>query len=416
MTLPIRARLTLWYSVMLTIILVAFAAGVYAFVGAEERGAVDRILRERAESFANALSDEQGEPGAITEIAKQYARGEGDVLVYDSGGNLVFSSPRHLLQNAPAHPTAGTFTLGNARYIAAPAGKFLFVSAESLAGRDHALDRLRRALLALIPIAILFAALCGYFLADRSLKPLDAAHLALERSLQQQKQLLADTSHELRTPVTIIRSEAEVTLSREREAPDYRRSLEVIHAESSHLTNLIEGVLLLARAGEQQGAIEMSTVQLAEIVDDCVRAMQRVAQSRQISLTCTTDGAMPLHGSGELLRRMLLNLVDNAIKFCDAGGWVCIDARRDSASYIVRIADNGRGIPAQVQDKIFDRFFRADDARAHNAERDTGGAGLGLPIAQWIARAHGGELRLLRSSPSGSVFEVQLPINLAAAS
>jgi signal transduction histidine kinase len=407
MKMPIRAQLTLWYTVVLTIILAAFAAGVYLFVAEEERAAVDRILRERAESFANALSDESGEQpsdSAMREVAERFARDD-DIIIYDSTAKLVYRSPVHLLREAPVHPLPGMFTIGGARCIAFPAGGYLFVSAESLAGRRRALERLRGAFVVLIPIAILIAAVCGYFLASRSLEPLDAALLALERSLEQQKQLLADTSHELRTPVTIIRSEAEVTLSRTRDPEEYRRSLDIIRAESTQLTNLIEGVLLLARADAQGGAIATAPLPLSSIVDDTVRSLQRIAEARQVALTCSNDGPMPMRGNADLLRRMLLNLADNAIKFTDPGGWVRIDARRDGELYVIDVRDSGHGIPQDAQARVFDRFFRVDAARG----RETGGTGLGLPIAQWIARAHGGDIRLVRSSAEGTQFQIHLP-------
>jgi two-component system, OmpR family, sensor kinase len=234
----------------------------------------------------------------------------------------------------------------------------------------------------------------------------------LERSFQQQKQLLADTSHELRTPVTIIRSEAEVTLSRSRDVDEYRKALEVIRSESLHLTSLIEGVLLLARADAQQAAIAKEPVQLTNVIDDSVQALRRVAEARQIDLACATDGPMPMRGDAGLLRRMLLNLLDNAMKFSSAGGHVRLDARRDGPNYVITVSDTGRGIPPEAQEKVFDRFFRADAVRGRDDNRDSaGGAGLGLPIARWIARAHGGDLRLVRSSPAGSIFEAFLPVD-----
>src|SRR5207244_12396274 len=181
-----------------------------------------------------------------------------------------------------------------------------FVSTESRAGRWSALQRLRNAFMLVIPAALIIAALGGYFLAARNLAPvaqmtaaasrIEAENLSerievrnrsdelgqlasvlnallqrLERSFQQQKQLLADTSHELRTPVTIIRSEAEVTLSRERESDEYRRALDVIRSESAHLSNLIEGVLVLARADAQQSSIAMAPLQLANVIQDAVQ-------------------------------------------------------------------------------------------------------------------------------------------------
>jgi signal transduction histidine kinase len=417
MTLPIRARLTIWYSVVLTIVLLAFAGGVYVFVAAEERASVDRILRERAESFASAYANErleEEEAPAIHEIGQQFSS-EGDLFVYDSRGNVIFSAPGRSLRQPPPMPPIGLFTRDGARCIAARVGPFVMLSAESLEGRRHAVERLLNAFAILIPLAIVIAAFCGYFLAGRSLRPLNAALQALERSVQQQKQLLADTSHELRTPAAIIRSEAEVTLSRERESDEYRRALDAIRSESEHLSSLLDGVMLLARADAQQEPVQKTPLQLDAVIEDAVHSMKSVAQSRGVDLTCTTDGEMPMRGNSELLRRMLLNLLSNAIKFSDSGGRVHLAARRDGSAYVVRVTDSGHGIPAEAQPKIFDRFFRADEARSRDLDRLGGGAGLGLPIARWIAQTHGGDVRLVQSSPSGSVFEAVLPVSESAA-
>jgi signal transduction histidine kinase len=233
---------------------------------------------------------------------------------------------------------------------------------------------------------------------------LNALLQRLEKSFQQQKQLLADTSHELRTPVTIIRSEAEVTLSRERTEEEYRAALEGIRSEATHLTGLIESVLLLARADAQQARVDRKPFSLTDVIRDSVQSLRTIAQARQVDLACTTDGPMPMAGDPELMRRMLLNLLDNGIKFTPKGGRVRLDAHRAGPQYVVTVSDSGAGIPHQAQEKIFDRFFRADSARGRE-----GGAGLGLAIARWIATAHGGELRLLRSTPGGSVFQATLP-------
>src|SRR5438552_12018434 len=227
----------------------------------------------------------------------------------------MFRSPSRMLQVAPAIDVAhrGMFTIGSARCIAAPAGKYTFVSTESLAGRRNALRRLRDSFVILIPIALLVAGLGGYFLASRTLAPvariteaasrIEAENLSeritvrnrddelgrlaavlnallerLERSFQQQKQLLADTSHELRTPLTIIRSEADVTLSRERSAEEYRRALEVIQSESAHLTSLIESVLLLARADAQQARLARQEFALAEVIEQSIQSLRTIAQ------------------------------------------------------------------------------------------------------------------------------------------
>src|SRR6266849_904311 len=357
--MPIRLRLTLWYLLILTIILGIVAAGVYGFVGNEQRASVDRILRERAEAFARAYvgeAHEQERDEAIREVARDFGRGNADIFVYTASRRLLARSPMRLLRVADARTIpeiraaieralsghASSVTVNDVRCVVIPIDgarkpRYVFVSTESLAGRRNALAVIRNAFTIVIPAALVIAAIGGYFLASRSLAPvaqmagaasrIEAENLSerivvanasdelgrlaavlnallerLERSFQQQKQLLADTSHELRTPVTIIRSESEVTLSRDRDGEEYRDALEVIRSESSHLGNLIEGVLLLARADAQQGGMQMDRVQLATVIEESVQALQRVAQSRQITLTCSTDGPMPTRGNAELLR------------------------------------------------------------------------------------------------------------------
>jgi heavy metal sensor kinase len=462
--MPIRLRLTLWYLLILTIVLIAVAAGVYGFVATEERQSVDRILRERAQSFVSAYAGEikeEPEAKAFQEVGQNYS--EDDVLIYARAGQIVWRSPPRLLRVAdfrsiPDVRSAIDRAFGgreqhtsfaDIRVIAAPipGARFVFVSTESLAGRRGALLRLRNAFLIVIPLAIVIAAIGGYFLAMRSLAPvaqmasaasrIEAENLSerisvrnpsdelgrlaavlnallerLERSFQQQKQLLADTSHELRTPVTIIRSEADVTLSRERTVDDYRRALETIRSEATHLTGLIEAVLLLARADAQQLRIAHQPLNLGDVVRETVQSLRTIADRRGIDLKCAVDGPMPMEGDTGLIRRMLLNLLDNAIKFTEGGGRVSLDAHRAGPQYVIKVSDSGVGVPREAQEHIFDRFFRVDSARGR--DRDTAsGAGLGLAIARWIAHAHGGDLRLLQSTSSGSVFEATLPASVS---
>jgi heavy metal sensor kinase len=462
MTLPIRIRLTLWYLLILTMVLAMVAASVYAFVATEERQSVDRILRERAGAFERAYSGEAKEQPseyAISEVALDFSRGEGDVFVYARPGRLLFRSPARFLRAPDARALltvrgaidsafagrAQRVTVDGVRIIAAPVGvsRYVFVSAESLSGRRNALLRLRNAFIVVIPAALVIAALGGYFLATRSLAPvaqittaasrIEAENLSdriavrsssdelgrlaavlngllerLERSFLQQKQLLADTSHELRTPVTIIRSEAEVTLSRERNAEEYRQALETIRSEAVNLTSLIEAVLLLARADAHQARLAREQFALTDVIQQSVQSLRTIAQARQIDLSCSTDGAMPMQGDRDLMRRMLLNLLDNGIKFTESGGRVRLDAHRAGRQYVMTVSDSGVGIPAEAQEHIFDRFFRVDSARSRDRD-GLSGAGLGLSIARWIARAHGGDLTLVRSTPAGSVFEATLP-------
>ncbi len=462
--MPIRLRLTLWYLLILTIVLIAVAAGVYGFVATEEQQSVDRILRERAQSFASAYAGEikeEPEAKAFQEVGRNY--GEDDVLIYARAGQIVWRSPPRLLRVADFRSIPDVrsaidrafggreqhASFGDIRVIAAPipGARFVFVSTESLAGRRGALLRLRNAFTIVIPLALVIAAIGGYFLAARSLAPvaqmtaaasrIEAENLSeriavhnpsdelgrlgavlnallerLERSFQQQKQLLADTSHELRTPVTIIRSETDVTLSRERTPEEYRLALEVIRNEATHLTSLIEAVLLLARADARQLRIARESFNLGDVIHQSVQSLRTIAEARGIDLSCTSDGPMTMQGDPELVRRLLLNLLHNGIKFTESGGRVRLDAHRAGPQYVIKVSDSGAGIPREAQEHIFDRFFRMDSARGRDRDT-TSGAGLGLAIARWIAHAHGGDLRLLQSTPGGSIFEATLPASVS---
>jgi two-component system OmpR family sensor kinase len=456
MTLPIRVRLTLWYVFMLALTLLLFAGGLYAFVAREERQSIDTTLRERAITFVRAYDAEASEGSrekAAAEATRDFARGEGDVYVYDGTGKPIAQSDktdnpasipvvRAAFKNALAGGARLVTVDRETRCIVARLGvHYVVVITQSLEREAEALSRLRQAMAIAIPVALVVAAAIGYLLALRSLAPvsrmtevasrIEAENLSeriafahpsdelgrlgtvlnallerLERSFEQQKRLLADTSHELRTPVTIIRSEAEVTLSRERDGSEYRDALEIIRSEATRLTYLIDSVLLLARADAKQHRIANEAFSLNEVTEQSVHALRTVAERRGIDLSCGTNGPMPMRGDAELIRRMLLNLLDNAIKFTDRGGKVRLDVSRAGDAYLIRVSDTGRGVAPEAQPHIFDRFYRADRARSRDPNRETAsGAGLGLSIARWIAEQHGGDVRLMQSSSAGSVFE-----------
>ena len=433
MNLPIRARLTLWSVAMLALTLLLFAAGVLAFVRREQRVAVDRALRERAAEFATAFAAEWAEePGdkAAQEAANTLARSDGALFVYALPKRLIARAPRDAVEvRTGALPRdVALFTAAGFRCIEAPLdAQHVLVATQSLAAQRAAFAELRRALLLSVPAALLVAALGGYLLARRGLAPvarmtadasrieaqrlsdritissddeigrlgavLNALLARLERSFAQQRQLVADTSHELRTPVAVIRTEADVALSRDRPAAEYRDALQIIQSESEHLTRLIEDVLLTAHT--EARAVDFS---LREVVDDAARAIRTLAAAKGVALTAATNGAMPMRGDPELIRRMLLNLLDNALKFTPSGGGVEIATRMENGRYVVAVRDTGSGIPAEAQPHVFDRFYRADRAR-------TGaGAGLGLAIAKSIAELHGGDIRLVNSDEAGSLF------------
>ena len=303
------------------------------------------------------------------------------------------------------------------------------------------LTSLRTIFFAAFPAALLLAGLGGYFLARRSLAPVVAmseqavsigstnlnerlsvrnerdelGSLAsvfndllsrLEKSFQQQRQFMADASHELRTPLAIVRGESEIAISKEdRSAEDYRESLAIVHDESRRLTRIVDDLFILARADSGQFKPHFADVYVDEILADCIRHIRVLAEKRYVSLSFSSSGEMPMSGDEDLLRRLFINLLDNAIKYNRPGGSVTVNCE----NYRVTVCDTGSGVPADVQPKIFERFFRVDPARSRSERTETAGAGPALSIAQWVAKAHSATIVLARSDESGSQFEVLFP-------
>jgi heavy metal sensor kinase len=316
---------------------------------------------------------------------------------------------------------------------------------------EAVLDRIRRAFLFGIPLLLISAAAGGYFLARRSLSPVAAmaaraseigastlherlpvttpgdelGGLAtvindlldrLEKSFAQQRRFMADASHELRTPAAILRAEADVTLSRATRSEDeYRTSFGVMQDASRRLTRIVDDLFLLARADAGHLVVRAEDLFLEDVVLDAVRGIRPIADQRRVHVEVRGIVEAPLHGDPDLVGRLLLNLLDNAVKFSPAGGTVDVDLSRDGAGAVVTVTDAGPGIPAEAQARVFERFFRADDARSRVEASETSGAGLGLAIARRIAEAHGGTLVIAESRPGRTTFRVTLPLSPATA-
>jgi heavy metal sensor kinase len=333
---------------------------------------------------------------------------------------------------------------GYARSLISGDNSASIVILQSLHPQHETMEAIRYTFYWIIPIALLLASAGGYFLARKSLAPvtlmaaqargMGAAHMSerlkipnphdelgalalsfnelldrLEKSFEQQRRFVADASHELRTPVAILRGETEVTLSRPDRTPgEYRETLAILRDESQRLAHIIEDLFTLTRADAGQYTLNLRELYLDELTADVLRRTRSLAISKSVTLSSSIQAELPLHADEDLLRRMLLNLLDNAIKYTPAGGKVSVDCHRDGNVYALRVTDTGPGIPPDLQPRIFERFFRADKARSRS-EGDTGGAGLGLSIARWIAEAHHGRLELTHSDASGTTFTAVFP-------
>lgn len=317
--------------------------------------------------------------------------------------------------------------------------------AQPLYDQREAFSDVRLAFLAAVPVLLTLAAVAGVFLASRGLAPLDAMSRRaaaigatnlhdrvpvanpddelgrlgvvinqllerLEHTFAQQRRFMADASHELRTPVTILRNEAEIALAREhRTLEELRDSLAVVAGEGERLSRIVNDLFLLARADAGDQPLRIVDVYLDELAGDVARSVRTIADRRQVSVRVVARGEMPLRGDEELLTRLVVNLVDNAIQHAPAGSTVDVELEPHEGMYELAVRNRGESIPPEAWPFLFDRFYRLDMARSRSTA--DGGAGLGLAIVRWIVEAHGGTVALAESSPeSGTVFRVRLPI------
>jgi heavy metal sensor kinase len=311
---------------------------------------------------------------------------------------------------------------------------------------ETVLERLLLLMGASIPPALLLATAGGLFLAGRALMPIDRITRAAERigaenlsrrlevpptrdevarlaatlngmiarldaSFARQRQFTADASHELRTPLAIIRSQAEVTLSRARTAREYREALDNIAADADRMSALVGDLLTLARADAGEERLALEPVPLGELVAGVVEQLRPLASARDVALERSGEESGPIvRGDQTRLTQLALNVVENAIKY-SPGGRVEVGLSRADGSARLVVSDTGIGIPAEHLPHLFERFYRVDKARS----RAEGGSGLGLAICAWIAGAHGGAIQVESVPGGGSVFTVVLPLEGPAA-
>jgi heavy metal sensor kinase len=457
----VRTRLTLWYAAVLAVALIAFALLVYSAAARGFYERQDESLRSTAETVASAYIEELEEERSVAKanevVFAEMVFPNRYVEITDTEGRVIAQSSN--LSNQPLVIPAATLSEVKQRRIGFMVQNGLRVAvvplspdknkqlgfavvAESLNVIADSLRSLRHNFYAGVPLILVFASLGGYFLARKSLVPitlmneqtrsitagnlssrLDVANprdevgrLAttinallgrLEAAFQEQQRFVADSSHELRTPVAVIRTEAEVALEHERDTKEYQASLALIRDEAERLSRIVEDLFILARQPFASPALMRESVPLHDLVRECGRAAQVLATRKGLSFDFpSAPPELTVKGDDELLKRMLLNLLDNAVKYTPPGGEIRLSVATQNGDARITVSDTGVGIPSEDQAHVFDRFYRVDKARS----RALGGAGLGLSIAQWIVEAHEGRLSLESKVGSGSTFTVELPL------
>jgi two-component system OmpR family sensor kinase len=462
----VRARLTLWYVSLLAAILVVVLVMVYVLLARALYVRIDdglqAVIQTAATSLANDLAEGQGIDDAARSTAAELASRQQLVAIYDGRGrgeagredDIVVPLPptgeipvdgeASLLTIVEADDLDDRHRLALRRVMIPPGVEYVIVVGSSLEPTDEELASLRSILAYVVPLSLVVAGIGGWFLAGRSLSPVVAmadrarkigveslnARLPvanprdelgllaetfnellarLETSVHQQRQFMADASHELRTPVTIARTAARVALQQPtRTESEYRETLQIVEQEAIRLSRIVDDMFTLTRADAGNYPVRTTPMYLDEVVDDAVRAARVVAATRDVSITVECVHSAAFTGDEELIRRLIVNVLDNAVRYSSAKGDVRVALDRTGDLYAVSVSDQGPGIPAEAQSRIFERFYRVDMARTHDGVSD-GGAGLGLALARWIAHVHGGDITLAASSRLGSTFVITLP-------
>jgi signal transduction histidine kinase len=225
----------------------------------------------------------------------------------------------------------------------------------------------------------------------------------LEDSFRSQKRLFEDVSHELKTPLTIMKGEFELSLKKARSQQEYEAAIRSALDETNRIIRLSETLLMLARLDSKEVFFEKKTVDLNDVLQKIVNSMRPLADLKEIRMLFKPCAGLSVNGDEDQLKTLFMNLIDNAIKYTPEKGEIWVVAGNESGAAVVRVKDSGSGIPEDKAGHIFDRFYRGEKASG------SGGFGLGLSIARAIAVMHGGDVRLENAASSGATFTVSMP-------
>ncbi len=461
----IRTRLTLWYTGLLTLTLLLLGSVTYGLMVKSLSRDIDTAL----EKIAGVLSQQARRevaaiyPSAIDEIFRRFfgvspldryfemrdPRGRRDPRMQLPSTRSLPLSPEAQANAARGLPTWETVEgLGDypVRLFTQPvvrSGRLinLIQVGFSLQSFHETRRHFLRIMALVFPIALILAGGGGWLLAHRALAPMaqmthaaqriSAARLderldesgtgdeldelaqtlnamlsRLDDAFRQIRQFSADASHELQTPLTILKGELEVALRTPRSADAYQQTMRSALEEIDRIAGLVDGLMLLARADAGVLRMDQQPVELHQLVQEVYDQAQILAAHKQIDLQLGPMEPLATQGDPERLRRLLLNLTNNAIKYTPSGGQVTLSLQQCHDQAAIRVADTGIGLSPEEQERVFQRFYRSDNARLHDAE----GTGLGLCIARSIADAHGGTIELESAPGVGSTFTVWLPL------
>lgn len=455
--LRIRTKLTSWYSIILALSLITFGAVAYFAMAGSIRATVDEDLQSRLGGVRDIIAEDAPKGrAALQDEISEFADGlglDGRVRVATEDGQVIYTSkgldPKDMRASRYSRLSRSFYQrIGSDAFrilhekLESAGVRYDVTLAMSMNGYDRALLGFRLGLFFAVPAFLGLAAVGGYWMSRRALAPVDEitrsakrieahdlsrrlavpntgdelARLAgtlnemlarLETAFQRITQFTADASHELRTPVSVIRTSAELALSKTRSEDEYRETLGLILSETEKVSELIQQLLDLARADSGLVEFSLSRIDITQPLRDACRQASFLAESKQVSFGADIPSdPVWIAGEASAMEKLFLIILDNAVKYTPTGGKIAVCLKLNGEFASVEIHDTGIGIAAADMPHVFDRFYRVDRARS----RESGGTGLGLAIGRWIAQAHQGDIRVHSELSKGSTFEVRLPI------
>jgi len=457
MTLPIRLRLTAWYFAILAVVLSAFGISAYFAMRHSIRQTVDEELQIRSEGVHQLIERDiqRGHRDDLPEGLREHTelrQGGALLQVSDEQGNWLY---RSTVMSDYGVPRPATVPRRATEFMRKDVPLRIWTQKVSVAGQSYliqsafemddfyeSLHHFALLLFISIPSLLLCAAAGGYWISTRALAPVDqiaqtartisAQNLSsrlvvpktgdelqrlsetlngmlerLEAAFKKITQFTADASHELRTPVAVMRTRAELSLRKARSAEEYRDVIAEVLTELEKTSGLIEQLMFLARADSGAETLHFTNTNVAEVLREACHQGSALAEAKQIGFQERISGdSMWIQGDATSLRRLFLILIDNAVKYTPANGQVEVSLQRNDGYAVAQVRDTGIGIAEADLPNVFERFYRADKART----RESGGVGLGLSIGRWITEVHAGTIEVHSSPGRGSMFQIRLPI------
>jgi len=449
--MSIRLRLTLYWGSVLAVILVIAAVSVFVIFQRQQWAAVDAALMEEADTSAAAIAH-LDEPAAALILRRLSAERDigPDRRVRLLAGDKVVADFGNRNSDLPTDPGRGGIFDGQRRVYRFAVVPLVFDRQDAVLEDGVDASQVRSSIAGLTailsvvtPLLLIGCVVGGYWLAGRTLAPIISVSTALARiqpgdlrerlpvgtardeiarlaisinglldRLQTasltERRFISDAAHELRTPLTVLRTGLEVTLNRERGVREQHEALQSALREVVALCTMADELLALARLSEES-FVERVALNLRALVNEVVEAVEPLTQAKNLSVTASGEGDLLVDGNPEHLRRLLVNLIDNAVKFTPQSGTIALTLERSDGRAIVRVCDSGPGIAQADLPFIFERFFRGGGPK-------TNGSGLGLSLCQEIVRLHHGEIVARNNPGQGCEFVVTLPLRESAAS